>query len=119
MTVIAVDIDGVWAQVLDIVRSELNTPSFKTWFEHTQPVELTDDGVFVVGVQNEFARTWLEERYAQRLSAALRQVIGADVSVRIVVDQSSTVVEEVATPAPVELPIEIPADGPLAPQGAR
>ncbi len=116
MTVIAVDIDGVWAQVLDIVRSELNTPSFKTWFEHTQPVELTDDGVFVVGVQNEFARTWLEERYAQRLSAALRQVIGADVSVRIVVDQSSTVVEEVAPPAPVEIPIETPAGGSPAPR---
>ena len=116
MTVIAVDIDGVWAQVLDIVRSELNTPSFKTWFEHTQPVELTDDGVFVVGVQNEFARTWLEERYAQRLSAALRQVIGADVSVRIVVDQPSTVVEEVVAPAPVELPIETPAGGSLAPR---
>jgi chromosomal replication initiation ATPase DnaA len=35
---------------------------------------LTDDGVFVVGVQNEFARSWLEERYSQRLSAALRDV---------------------------------------------
>ena len=114
MTVIAVDIDGVWAQVLDIVRSELNTPSFKTWFEHTQPVELTDDGVFVVGVQNEFARTWLEERYAQRLSAALRQVIGADVSVRIVVDQSAATVEEIPAPAPIEPPIEIPSDGPAA-----
>ncbi len=116
MTVIAVDIDGVWAQVLDIVRSELNTPSFKTWFEHTQPVELTDDGVFVVGVQNEFARTWLEERYAQRLSAALRQVIGADVSVRIVVDQLGASVEEASPPAPTESVIEIPADGPAAPK---
>ena len=65
------DISAIWNEVLSIVRAELNTPSFKTWFEHTAPTELTDDGVFVVGVQNDFARAWLEERYSQRLSAAL------------------------------------------------
>lgn len=92
------DISVIWEDVLSIVREELNTPSFKTWFEHTAPVELTDGGVFVVGVQNDFARAWLEERYSQRLSAALRQVVGTDMSVRIVVDRSvapqAEVVEE-------------------------
>lgn len=90
------DITQIWDDVLEIIRAELNTPSFKTWFEHTVPKELTDDGLFVVGVQNEFARSWLEDRYSQRLSSALRQVVGADLSVRIVVDGSSSV------PAPVE-----------------
>lgn len=89
------NIDKIWSDVLDIVRGELNTPSFKTWFEHTSPVELTQDGVFVVGVQNEFARTWLEERYAQRLSAALRQVVGSDMSIQIVVDQAASSAEPV------------------------
>ncbi|MDR3687569.1 MAG: chromosomal replication initiator protein DnaA [Coriobacteriia bacterium] len=90
------DITAIWNDVLAIVRAELNTPSFKTWFEHTAPVELTDDGVFVVGVQNDFARAWLEERYAQRLSAALRQVVGTDMTVRIVVDRSAQTLAEVA-----------------------
>jgi chromosomal replication initiator protein len=93
MSMMTADINAIWEQVLSIVRAELNTPSFKTWFEHTAPTELTDDGVFVVGVQNDFARAWLEERYSQRLSAALRQVVGTDMSVRIVVDRS------VATPS--------------------
>jgi chromosomal replication initiator protein len=95
------DISTIWDAVLSIVKAELNTPSFKTWFEHTAPVELTDDGVFVVGVQNDFARAWLEERYSQRLSAALRQVVGTDMSVRIVVDRSATPVpEEIADGRP-------------------
>jgi chromosomal replication initiator protein len=99
------DIALIWADVLSIVSAELNTPSIKTWFEHTAPVELTDDGVFVVGVQNDFARAWLEERYSQRLSAALRQVVGTDMSVRIVVDRSVPVPEE----RPVEVePVSIP-----------
>lgn len=97
MTVSTSDnIDSIWGDVLEIVKGELNTPSFKTWFEHTAPVELTADGVFVVGVQNEFARTWLEERYAQRLSAALRQVAGSDMSIQIVVDQNVASTETTA-----------------------
>lgn len=87
------NIDDTWDSVLGIVRSELNTPSFKTWFEHTAPLQTADQGVFVVGVQNEFARTWLEERYAQRLSSALKQVTGEDLSVRIVVDSDALVAE--------------------------
>ena len=80
------DINTIWSDVLDIVRDELNGPSFKTWFEHTEALDLTDGGVFVVGVQNDFARAWLEDRYTQRLSAALTQVVGDDLTVQIVVD---------------------------------
>jgi len=96
----------IWEDVLSIIREELNTPSFTTWFEHTVPLDLTEDGVFIVGVQNEFARSWLEERYAQRLSAALRQVIGEDITVRIIVDPSATPASE----APV---FDAPATAPL------
>ena len=106
MPMAATDISTIWHDVLAIVRAELNTPSFKTWFEHTLPVELTDDGVFVVGVQNDFARAWLEERYSQRLSAALRQVVGTDMSVRIVVDRSSVSVASDEPLAEVSVPTE-------------
>ena len=107
MPMAATEISVIWNDVLSIVRAELNTPSFKTWFEHTMPLELTDDGVFVVGVQNDFARAWLEERYSQRLSAALRQVVGTDMSVRIVVDRSATSVIEVGTEGAAPLPNEV------------
>jgi chromosomal replication initiator protein len=104
MTFSTTQCQQIWEDVLDIVRSELNTPSFKTWFEHTIPLELTDDGYFVVAVQNEFARSWLEERYAQRLSAALKQVADADLTIRIVVDSST---------APADLPSEAPLPQPV------
>jgi len=83
---ITTDIETTWSQVLDIIRVELNEPNFKTWFEHTVPIQTNEPGVFLVGVQNDFARAWLEERYTQRLSAAVSQVLGDDVCVRIVVD---------------------------------
>lgn len=104
------DINTIWSDVLEIVREELNEPSFKTWFEHTEAVRLTDGGVFVVGVQNDFARAWLEDRYTQRLSAALTQVVGDDLTIQIVVDgkladnaareEAAFVAEAEARPAP-------------------
>ncbi|MDZ4168402.1 MAG: chromosomal replication initiator protein DnaA [Coriobacteriia bacterium] len=100
------DIKAIWEDVLAVIREELNPPSFTTWFEHTVPLDLTDDGVFVVGVQNEFARSWLEERYAQRLSSALRQVVGTDLRVRIVVDPGAA--PSTPEPAPVEAPAPEP-----------
>lgn len=83
---ITTDIETIWSRVLDIIRVELNEPNFKTWFEHTVPIQTDEPGVFLVGVQNDFARAWLEERYTQRLSAAVSQVMGDDICVRIVVD---------------------------------
>jgi chromosomal replication initiator protein len=91
---VVTDIDSIWSDVLGIVREELNEPSFKTWFEHTEAVSLSSDGVFVVGVQNDFARAWLEDRYTQRLSAALSQVVGDDLTVQIVVDGSLAAEED-------------------------
>lgn len=119
MTLASTEIGTIWGEVLSIVRSELNTPSFKTWFEHTTPTELTDDGVFVVSVQNDFARAWLEERYSQRLSAALRQVVGTDISVRIIVDKAEVSSAPVTHEADSEPDVRpVPDTAPTAPESA-
>ncbi len=76
----AYDANRIWSDVLDVVKAELNTPTFKTWFEHTSPLDIVDDRL-VVAVQNDFARDWLESRYSGLLSSALLQVTG--VSLRL------------------------------------
>ena len=47
------------------------------------PVGL-DDGTFVVGLPNEFARDWVESRFGDLLREALRAVMAADIEVRLV-----------------------------------
>lgn len=89
------EVQQVWQETLDVVKQELNTPTFKTWFEHTTPLGLVDE-MMVISVQNDFARDWLESRYAGLLSSALTQVTGQSMSV------SFQVVGESATPASVE-----------------
>ncbi|MHB1340673.1 MAG: chromosomal replication initiator protein DnaA [Thermoleophilia bacterium] len=100
------DIQHVWEQALDVVRSELNTPTFKTWFEHTYPLGLVDS-TFLVSVQNDFARDWLESRYSGLLASALSQVTGDSLGVSFQVsDHPLPVIESapvVETPVIVDL----------------
>lgn len=76
-----VDVQQVWHDTLEVVREELNTPTFKTWFEQTSPLGIIDQEM-VVSVQNDFARDWLETRYSSLLASALTQVTGAPMAIR-------------------------------------
>ncbi len=83
------DVNVIWDGVLDVVRGELTTPVFKTWFEHARPVSLDTDGVFVIGVQNEFAREWFESRYSSLIRSAVSQVTGEGMDIRVVIDREA------------------------------
>ena len=74
------DVHGIWDETLSLVRGELNTPTFKTWFEHASPLGLVDD-TLVVSVQNDFAADWLASRYSSLVASALQQVTGSTLAV--------------------------------------
>ena len=96
------DVARIWSDVLEVVKTELNTPTFKTWFEHTAPLDIVEDRL-VIAVQNDFARDWLESRYSGLLKAALAQVAGVPLSLEFVVpDEFPALVSE--DPASVEPP---------------
>lgn len=88
------DVQQVWQETLDVVRAELNTPTFKTWFEQTAPLGIVEQEM-VVSVQNDFARDWLETRYSSLLASALTQVTGSPMAVRFSVPG-----DVIAEPAP-------------------
>lgn len=98
------DIEQVWQDTMDVVRSELNTPTFKTWFEQISPMRIVDDELLVT-VQNDFARDWVETRYSGLLSSALTQVTDSPMAVRFSVAGSSVVVEPVAEVTDVTPPL--------------
>jgi len=91
------DVQVIWSEVLDVVKTEINTPTFKTWFEHTTPLDIIEDRL-VVAVQNDFARDWLDSRYSGLLKAALKQVTGVSLSIEFTVPPQSA--ETIAPPEP-------------------
>lgn len=96
------DVQVIWNDVLDVVKTEINTPTFKTWFEHTTPLDIIEDRL-VVAVQNDFARDWLESRYSGLLKSALAQVTGVPLSLEFTVPPQSA---EPVLPAQPETPVE-------------
>ncbi len=64
----------------------MNESAFRFWFDRTLPLGL-EDGAFVVGVPNDFAREWIDKRFAALVAEALGQVLGDTVTVRVVVDE--------------------------------
>jgi chromosomal replication initiator protein len=76
----------IWNEAREQIRGRVNDATFRLWFERTVPVGL-DEGTFVVGLPNEFARDWVESRFGDTLREAIGAVMAADVDVRLVVDQ--------------------------------
>ena len=103
----------IWDEAKKHLRGSLNESAFQFWFDRTLPLGL-DDGAFVIGVPNDFAREWIEKRFAAQVAAALGQVLGDAVEVRVVVDeraaelpQQSVVAEAVGEgepPKPISAP---------------
>ncbi len=74
----------IWDQTLNLIRQELNTPTFKTWFENTKPVAIERDN-FVISAPNLFAKQWLESRYAGLINASIKRVLDQNFQVVITV----------------------------------
>ncbi|MDP4621191.1 MAG: chromosomal replication initiator protein DnaA [Thermoleophilia bacterium] len=100
-------LDGVWEQVLERLRGALNGATYKLTFERARALGF-EDRRFRIGVETEFARGWIVQRYDSLVRDALFEVIGHDVSVGV----------EVVAPLVVEGPPPAPAATPAAPVAA-
>ena len=77
----------VWNKCLNIVRRDINSQSYKTWFEPIKPVRLTSEAL-TIQVPNKFFYEWLEENFVNELKKALRMTLGenARLEYQILVD---------------------------------
>jgi chromosomal replication initiator protein len=76
----------IWDEAKGLLRGRINESAFRFWFDRTLPLGI-DDGAFVIGVPNDFAREWIEKRLATGVAKALSEVLGDTVTVRVVVDE--------------------------------
>lgn len=69
------DHNAVWDNCLRTIRRNVNSQSFKTWFEPIKPVRLANEAL-TIQVPNKFFYEWLEEHYVQLLKRTIRQELG-------------------------------------------
>jgi chromosomal replication initiator protein len=63
------DLATIWQRVRDEVRSSLPPSTYKLWLDPLRPVSAHGGTLYVTGPER--VRTWVERRYAARLTAAL------------------------------------------------
>jgi hypothetical protein len=75
----------VWNQALDTLAEEIDTPSFKVWFEGTIPIGIEGE-VLTIVVPNSFAQEYISDRFKQPLEDALASELGKGATLRILVN---------------------------------
>jgi len=95
-----------WQAALGQLQMEMPKAAFDTWVRDAELVSY-EDGSFVIGVQNAYARDWLESRLTSSVIRLLTGMMNRTVEVRFAVWQNtneekpvhSNIVEQVPEPA--------------------
>jgi chromosomal replication initiator protein len=93
--------DALWSEISSRLRDALNDATFSTWFSDAGPGTL-DAQTFVLLVPNDFTREWIEGHFRGLLEAIVRDALGGEREVRIVVRELPASAPGAAreTPAP-------------------
>jgi chromosomal replication initiator protein len=92
--------EQAWQAALGQLQMEMPRATFDTWVRDTDLLAY-EDGSFVLGVQNAYARDWLENRLLSTVKRVLTGIMGRTVEVRFTVWQSEA---EEETPRVAEPP---------------
>jgi chromosomal replication initiator protein len=91
--------EQAWQAALGQLQMEMPRATFDTWVRDVDLLAY-EDGSFILGVQNAYARDWLENRLLSTVKRVLIGIMGRTIEVRFAVWQGETAEEE--APRPVE-----------------
>jgi chromosomal replication initiator protein len=81
--------EQVWQATLGQLQLEMTKATFETWVRDTSLLT-HEDGTFVIGVPNAYAKDWLENRLLNTVKRTLTGLLGHTVEVRFVVWPASS-----------------------------
>jgi chromosomal replication initiator protein len=79
--------EGLWSEVSGRLRGALNETTYRTWFDHVEGVELSDEQ-FVLAVPNDFTRDWIEGHFIGLISAAVGDATGQERRIQLAVAEA-------------------------------
>jgi chromosomal replication initiator protein len=79
----------IWGKCLEIIKNNVSTQVFSTWFEPIKPVDLKNV-TLTIQVPSQFFYEWLEEHYVNIIKKSLIRELGekAKLEYRIIVEKS-------------------------------
>jgi chromosomal replication initiator protein len=97
------DAKNAWQAVLGQLQMDMAKATFDTWVKDTECVAF-EDGTFIIGVPNAYARDWLESRLTSTVTGLLAGMMDRSVEVRFVVWQVNSKPEPHSTHVEEDVP---------------
>lgn len=85
-------VEQAWPAALGQMQMEMPKAAFDTWVRDSELVSY-EDGLFVIGVQNAYARDWLESRLSSTITRILTGIMNRTVEIRFIVWHNHSVSE--------------------------
>ncbi len=79
--------EQAWKAAMGQLQMEMQKPAFDTWVRDAEMLTY-EDGLFVIGVQNAYARDWLESRLSSTITRLLTGIMNRSIEVRFVIWQN-------------------------------
>jgi len=77
---------GIWAEVLEKLRTSVSDYAFDQWFGQIREVAWSESDGLTLGVPNLFVRDWIMTHYGESLRKGLLAVVGHNIPFEFVVD---------------------------------
>lgn len=77
-----VELDSLWAHVLERLQTQLSGPTFETWIK-TASVKTLEGNCLVIQTPNPFARNWLQKYYVKTIATVVHELLGHSVEIQI------------------------------------
>ena len=94
------DSKQIWQTALDQLQLAMTRGNYDTWLKDTWAIDF-DGNTFVVGVENPFAKEWLEGRFAGVIRKTLSELLGQPTQVRFVSQRRAASTRQ-AAPLPLQ-----------------
>lgn len=95
------DIQKLWETILAEIEMSVSKANFTTWFKNTHAVK-EEEGVFYIGVPNEFVKDWLTTKFHKDVLKAIRNHKESIRSVEFIIAKKPIK----QTPQPVQVELE-------------
>lgn len=96
--------EQAWQSTLGQLQMEMQKAAFDTWVRDAELISY-EDGSFIIGVHNAYARDWLHSRLSSKVNRLLSGMMNRSIEVRFVVWQNGNdpaeAVETLASPLPL------------------
>jgi chromosomal replication initiator protein len=108
------DLKGVWEAAKGELQLQMTKATYDTWISNTFPIAY-EDGTFIIGVHNTYAKEWLENRLLTIIKRTLIGLTNRSVDVRFVVQPRLQPEQDSALPSPLlEDTADVPEPSPSA-----